>query len=73
MAGRSRGLVFGSGSGLLADRGERTERRQDRFFVDIAQHFVGDLGPHGIEIIGEQLRSMMPWISANKIVDKAKN
>ena len=28
---------------------------------------------HGIEVIGEQLRSMMPWISANKIVDKAKN
>ena len=28
---------------------------------------------HGIEIIGEQLRSMMPWISANKIVDKTKN
>ncbi|MEO8493181.1 hypothetical protein, partial [Pseudomonas sp.] len=26
-----------------------------------------------IEIIGEQLRSMMPWIGANKIVDKAKN
>ena len=28
---------------------------------------------HGLEIIGEQLRSMMPWIGANKIVDKAKN
>ncbi|MDY7568056.1 ketol-acid reductoisomerase [Pseudomonas sp. RTC3] len=28
---------------------------------------------HGIEIIGEKLRSMMPWIAANKIVDKAKN
>src|SRR3990167_6904408 len=28
---------------------------------------------HGIEIIGEQLRSMMPWIGENKIVDKAKN
>ena len=28
---------------------------------------------HGIEIIGEKLRSMMPWISANKIVDKSKN
>jgi ketol-acid reductoisomerase len=28
---------------------------------------------HGIEVVGEQLRSMMPWISANKIVDKAKN
>ncbi|WP_166259139.1 ketol-acid reductoisomerase [Marinobacter salicampi] len=28
---------------------------------------------HPIEIVGEQLRSMMPWISANKIVDKEKN
>ncbi|MFT0211226.1 ketol-acid reductoisomerase [Pseudomonas sp. F1_0610] len=28
---------------------------------------------HGIEIIGEKLRAMMPWIAANKIVDKSKN
>ena len=28
---------------------------------------------HSIESVGENLRSMMPWISANKIVDKAKN
>ena len=28
---------------------------------------------HPIEIVGEKLRSMMPWISANKIVDKSKN
>ncbi|MDX1801002.1 MAG: ketol-acid reductoisomerase [Marinobacter sp.] len=28
---------------------------------------------HPIEIVGEKLRSMMPWISANKIVDKEKN
>jgi ketol-acid reductoisomerase len=28
---------------------------------------------HGIEIIGEKLRSMMPWIGANKIVDRTKN
>ena len=28
---------------------------------------------HSIEAVGENLRSMMPWISANKIVDKAKN
>lgn len=28
---------------------------------------------HGLEIIGEQLRSMMPWIAKNKIVDQAKN
>ncbi len=28
---------------------------------------------HQIEQVGKQLRSMMPWISANKIVDKSKN
>ncbi|MGE4501469.1 MAG: ketol-acid reductoisomerase [Thiomicrospira sp.] len=28
---------------------------------------------HPIEVVGEKLRSMMPWIQANKIVDKNKN
>jgi ketol-acid reductoisomerase len=28
---------------------------------------------HEIEEVGERLRSMMPWIAANKIVDKSKN
>lgn len=28
---------------------------------------------HGIEAVGEKLRSMMPWIGKNKLVDKAKN
>ena len=28
---------------------------------------------HQIEVVGEKLRSMMSWISANKIVDKTKN
>lgn len=28
---------------------------------------------HSIEQVGEQLRSMMPWIAKNKLVDKAKN
>lgn len=28
---------------------------------------------HPIEVTGEKLRSMMPWIKANKIVDKSKN
>jgi ketol-acid reductoisomerase len=28
---------------------------------------------HQIEEVGERLRNMMPWIKANKIVDKAKN
>jgi len=28
---------------------------------------------HPIETVGAELRAMMPWITANKIVDKAKN
>jgi ketol-acid reductoisomerase len=28
---------------------------------------------HPIEQTGEKLRAMMPWIAANKLVDKAKN
>lgn len=28
---------------------------------------------HGIEVTGAKLRAMMPWIQANKIVDKTKN
>jgi len=28
---------------------------------------------HPIEKIGEKLRTMMPWIGKNKLVDKAKN
>ncbi|MFD2838234.1 hypothetical protein ACFS3C_21715 [Azotobacter vinelandii] len=28
---------------------------------------------HQIEVVGEKLRTMMPWIAANKIVDKTKN
>ena len=26
-----------------------------------------------IEVVGEKLRAMMPWIKANKLVDKSKN
>ncbi|MFG6414806.1 ketol-acid reductoisomerase [Roseateles sp. DC23W] len=28
---------------------------------------------HPIEVVGEKLREMMPWIKANKLVDKSKN
>jgi ketol-acid reductoisomerase len=28
---------------------------------------------HGIEVVGEKLRSMMPWIRDNKLVDQEKN
>ena len=32
-----------------------------------------DFREHQIEQVGESLRSMMPWINKNKIVDQAKN
>jgi ketol-acid reductoisomerase len=32
-----------------------------------------DMAQHPIEVVGEKLRAMMPWIAANKIVDKARN
>ena len=28
---------------------------------------------HPIEIVGEQLRAMMPWIKKNRLVDQSKN
>ena len=28
---------------------------------------------HPIKVVGEQLRAMMPWIKANKLVDRSKN
>jgi ketol-acid reductoisomerase len=28
---------------------------------------------HSIEVVGEKLRAMMPWIKANKLVDKSRN
>ena len=28
---------------------------------------------HQIEMVGKDLRAMMPWISKNKLVDKEKN
>jgi ketol-acid reductoisomerase len=30
-------------------------------------------GEHQIEVVGEKLRAMMPWIKANKLVDKTRN
>jgi ketol-acid reductoisomerase len=31
------------------------------------------MGEHQIEVVGEKLRAMMPWIKANQLVDKSKN
>jgi ketol-acid reductoisomerase len=31
------------------------------------------MGDHQIEVVGEKLRAMMPWIKANKLVDRSRN
>src|SRR5690606_6531626 len=31
------------------------------------------MGEHDIEQVGEKLRAMMPWIKANRLVDKTRN
>ncbi len=31
------------------------------------------MAEHDIEVVGEKLRAMMPWIKANKLVDKSRN
>jgi ketol-acid reductoisomerase len=31
------------------------------------------MADHSIEVVGEKLRAMMPWIKANKLVDKNRN
>ena len=31
------------------------------------------MAEHSIEVVGEKLRAMMPWIKANKLVDRSKN
>jgi len=31
------------------------------------------MSEHQIEVVGEKLRAMMPWIKANKLVDKSRN
>ena len=37
------------------------------------QQYREEASSHSIEQVGQELRSMMPWIETNKIVDKSKN
>jgi ketol-acid reductoisomerase len=31
------------------------------------------MAEHSIEVVGGQLRAMMPWIAKNKLVDQTRN
>ncbi len=48
------------------DAGERSQS-------DLLQGHAGEIGAHPIEEVGARLRAMMPWIGANKLVDKDRN
>jgi ketol-acid reductoisomerase len=42
---------------------------------EYAKSFITEnrAGDHQIEVVGEKLRAMMPWIKANKLVDRSRN
>jgi ketol-acid reductoisomerase len=60
-----------------------TDIQEGRFVRDfMAENAVGQpsfkairrrAAEHPIEEVGERLRGIMPWITKNKLVDKAKN
>lgn len=50
---------------FMADRATQGARNLEKIRDEQAKH--------GIETVGEKLRTMMPWIGKNKLVDKANN
>jgi ketol-acid reductoisomerase len=55
-----------------AEYGDLT--RGPRIITDETRAEMRRIGrEHPIEVVGERLRDMMPWIKANKIVDREKN
>jgi len=53
-----------------------TEIQNGKFAKDFIPRMTAErayLYNHPLEVTGRQLRAMMPWINANKIVDQAKN
>ena len=62
------------------DRLRKDNSKQDEEYIDEYKSgnsnfdkMRNDGEKHPIESVGQKLRSMMPWISANKLVDKNKN
>jgi len=50
---------------FMADRATQGAHKLEKFREDAAKH--------PIELVGQKMREMMPWISKNKLVDTAKN
>jgi ketol-acid reductoisomerase len=56
-------------SGQFADEWMAEAESGKVKFNELVQQGKG----HQIEQVGEKLRGLMPWLAANKLVDKAKN
>ena len=56
-------------SGKFADEWMNEHRTGSPHFNELRQASRS----HPIEKVGEQLRSMMPWLAENRLVDKSKN
>ena len=41
--------------------------------LDLRQFAEYLTAEHSIEVVGSQLRAMMPWIAKNKLVDQTRN
>jgi ketol-acid reductoisomerase len=50
---------------FMADRATQGAHKLEKFREESAKH--------PIEVVGEKMRAMMPWIGKNKLVDKASN
>jgi ketol-acid reductoisomerase len=50
---------------FMADRATQGAHRLEKFREESAKH--------SLEAVGRKMRDMMPWITKNKLVDKAKN
>ena len=57
-------VIFGAALGTAIGRG---------FALGYQDRLRNKNANHPIEEVGEKLRSMMPWIGSNKLVDKGKN
>jgi len=66
---RMKGLLAEIQSGAFA----REWMKQSRDGRPLFQKLEAKTKEHQIERVGAQLRQMMPWLNADRLVDKAKN
>jgi ketol-acid reductoisomerase len=66
---RMKGLLAEVQSGAFAHEWMKESRNGRKRFEELA----GKTREHQIERVGAELRGMMPWLAAGRLVDKARN